>query len=73
MSKSSLDHTLGALCKDDDTRRLAKAYFTLVRTLRPGEDTVNLPKGVECVCVWFATERYVPVTLSIWALRHPLN
>ena len=53
------DSIFGELCDNDETRKLAKQYFNVVRTFRQGEGTGGLPAGVVHICAWLAMDRYV--------------
>ncbi len=69
MFPNPLDAVIDPLCKTDESRKLAKAYFKLIRSLRPGEGTNNLPPGIAFICAWIANVRYV-ASVSTALLAH---
>lgn len=58
MPPTPLDTVINKICQTEESRKLAKAYFKHIRSLRPGEGTHNLPEGVVHICAWMATTRY---------------
>ncbi|KAF7796914.1 hypothetical protein EIP86_008099 [Pleurotus ostreatoroseus] len=57
MHSDPFDADISSLCKNQETQKLAKDYFKLIRSLRPGEGISNLPPGVVSICAFIAHVR----------------